>query len=565
MEKGLKFAALIRVSTEAQAKRGESLNTQRKQLEDAITSMNGIVYGWYSGQEHATPDQERQILEDLLDDAKQRKFEAIIVTDTSRWSRDSKKSAESLDILKQNGIRFFTRIQEFDLYDPSHVLFLTMGVAINQYYAAEQSVKSADNRIEFAKNGCPSCGKRPWGRTFHKTDKNKGVWGIDEEKQRTIQEIARLYLEEGLSFDDLQKRFNMNGSNIHKILTKRCGDTWIQRFKTKEKGEVVVTECVTKVPRLLPEKTIQAIKTKCEARRTWEHGPSKYNYLFSHMIFDAETGYALTGTPNSKGKRYYRPYQGRKDSYMVNADILEVSVTETLFEALGRNEIIYKAVFNGNDSMKNNEKFKKKIALKIKELESVEKQLSKNSHIVDRLSDEDMPFFLEKETCKLRDLEKERSDLTFEIGVMTNELRCSPTREEIEIKREQVNRDIARAIEFTHFENGGGFEDLLFEDKQRIIRLIFGGRDELGKRYAIYIEPLSGKPKKYSYEAYGRLGRIYGLLESKTGECDSEDLYRSISTSEDEYLLGKISTVVKDSGQLYYPHLEKGKTTYTSY
>jgi DNA invertase Pin-like site-specific DNA recombinase len=564
MEEDLKFAALIRVSTEAQANRGESLSTQRKQLEDAIRGMNGTVYKWYSGPEHATPDQDRQILEDLLNDARQRKFDAVIVTDTSRWSRDSKKNAEYIEILKQNGIRFFTRIQEYDLYDPSHELFLTIGIAMNQFYAKEQNGKSTDNRIEIALSGCPSCGKKPWGRIFHKTDKKIGVWAIDEDKQKMIEEIARLYLEEGLSFADLQKRFNMNGSNIHKILTKRCGDVWIQRFKKKIRGEVVVTECATKVPRLLPEKTIQAIKDKCEARRTWDHGPSKYKYLFNRIIFDQETGYALSGTPNSKGQRYYKTYKESRNQYMLNAAILEISVTETLFEALGRNEIIYKAVFDGNDSMKNNEKFKKKIAVKTKELERVEKQLSKVSQIVDRLSGEEIPFFLEKETSKLRDLEKERSDLKFEIGAMTNELQCSPTREEIEAKREQVNRDIARAIEYTHFENGGAFEDLLFEDKQRIMKLIFGGKDEMGKRYGIYIEPIPGTPKKYSYEAYGRLGKIYGLLESRTGECDSQDLYRSISTSEDEYLLGKISTIAKDSGRLYYPHLGEDKTTYAS-
>jgi hypothetical protein len=106
---------------------------------------------------------------------------------------------------------------------------------------------------------------------------------------------------------------------------------------------------------------------------------------------------------------------------------------------------------------------------------------------------------------------------------------------------------------------------LLFEDKQKIIKLIFGGKDEMGKRYGIYVEPLPGRPKKYSYEAYGRLGKIYGLVESRTGECDSQDLYRSISTSEDEYLLGKISTIAKDSGRLYYPHLGLDKTTYASY
>ena len=77
--KTLKFAPLIRVSTEIQEKRGESLKTQRKQLEEAINSLRGTVYHWYEGQEHATPDQERKILDQLLMDAREGKFDAVMV------------------------------------------------------------------------------------------------------------------------------------------------------------------------------------------------------------------------------------------------------------------------------------------------------------------------------------------------------------------------------------------------------------------------------------------------------------------------------------------------------
>ena len=65
----LLFAPLIRVSTEQQAKQGESLRTQKEQLSQAIQSLNGKIYKWYEGQEHATQDYERKILEQLMQDA----------------------------------------------------------------------------------------------------------------------------------------------------------------------------------------------------------------------------------------------------------------------------------------------------------------------------------------------------------------------------------------------------------------------------------------------------------------------------------------------------------------
>ena len=61
----------------------------------------------YSGQEHATPDQERAKMDMLLLDSGKDIFDAVIVADTSRWSRDNLKSKQGLKVLKANGIRFF--------------------------------------------------------------------------------------------------------------------------------------------------------------------------------------------------------------------------------------------------------------------------------------------------------------------------------------------------------------------------------------------------------------------------------------------------------------------------
>ena len=43
MSKKLRFASLIRVSTEGQQKKGESLKTQRKQIEQAMEILGGVI------------------------------------------------------------------------------------------------------------------------------------------------------------------------------------------------------------------------------------------------------------------------------------------------------------------------------------------------------------------------------------------------------------------------------------------------------------------------------------------------------------------------------------------
>ena len=179
-ENNLIFAPLIRVSTEKQERKGESLKTQQNQLEQTIHSLNGKVYKWYSGQEHATPDNERKILEQLIGDAKEHKFNAIMVADISRWSRDNKKSKEYLEILKKNQIEFYWLGRHMDLNVPFNNLMLGMGTEINEFFAAEQAYKSIINRIARAKQDIPVAGKLPYGRTYNKETKQ---WGIDLEKQ----------------------------------------------------------------------------------------------------------------------------------------------------------------------------------------------------------------------------------------------------------------------------------------------------------------------------------------------------------------------------------------------
>ena len=71
----LRFAPIIRVRPEKQKKKGESLRTQETQIRQYIAMLEKAIpggayipeYCWqYKGQEHATPNQERVLLDRLL-------------------------------------------------------------------------------------------------------------------------------------------------------------------------------------------------------------------------------------------------------------------------------------------------------------------------------------------------------------------------------------------------------------------------------------------------------------------------------------------------------------------
>ena len=141
----LRFAPLVRVSTETQERMGESLRTQKAQIEQTVKALNGTLIPdpWkYSGQEHSTPTFERQRFDQLLKDAGKGLFDAVIVVDTSRWSRDNLKSKQGLQVLKEHGVRFFAGGVEHDLFDPQAEFFLGMATEFNEYSAKIQTKKS---------------------------------------------------------------------------------------------------------------------------------------------------------------------------------------------------------------------------------------------------------------------------------------------------------------------------------------------------------------------------------------------------------------------------------------
>ena len=132
---------------------------------------------------------------------------------------------------------------------------------------------------------------------------------IDEDKRRIVEGIAKRYLS-----GRAPARFGpyrMNHANLHKILTKRSGAEWEQTFNS---DRLNIHEVVsTKVPRLLPEETIKAIRERAEANRTYHHGQRKNRYLFSHVIFCAHCGYALFGQTNQNGNQFYRHGHTERD------------------------------------------------------------------------------------------------------------------------------------------------------------------------------------------------------------------------------------------------------------
>jgi DNA invertase Pin-like site-specific DNA recombinase len=466
----LRFAPLIRVSTEKQAAQGESLGTQKKQILQYVKYLGGVIpeHCWkYSGQEHATPEYERRKLSQLLADSGKDLFDAVIVCDASRWARDSKKSREGLDVLRENGIRFFVGTTESDLYNPEHILFLTLTTGFNEFQANSQSLKSITNRIEKAKRGIPATGKLPAGRTYI-----DGKWDFVPEFKAKIRKAAEMIIS-GTPLKQTAEVLGINRSGMRQTLLERCGDTWHQNFRADRFG---INESIpTKVPRLLPDDMIQAVKLRLQRNKTIFHGQLRNKYLLGRAVLCGHCGKALFGQ-TSKGKQYYR-HANCEHFTNVPAAFVENAVMIHLFDFFGNKAAMEKAIQAAIPDFSEIDKL-------VTDNKDIKKELKRIKIDRDHLLDLSLKHVIENSDLKekMRKLRDRESLLKDQLAIIKRRLDNIPSAEAVGQKA-----DLLKAQIWSIYSSGLEFAEMNFDEKRKLVQLAFTGQDPDGIRPGVYI------------------------------------------------------------------------------
>ncbi|MDB4442096.1 recombinase family protein [bacterium] len=471
-DKPLRFAPLIRVSTEKQAAKGESLRTQRTQIERYVESLGGVIpeHCWkkYSGQEHATPDNERRKLNLLLEDSGKDLFDAIIVCDHSRWSRDNRKSKDGLEILRDSGIRFFVGTSESDLDNAEHLFFLGMAAEINEFQAKLQSHKSIRNRIERAKRGLPATGKLPSGRTYI-----NGEWDIDEEFQKKIQMAAEMIIG-GSPLKQTSEALGLNRAGMRKTLLERCGETWYQNFHS---DSLKINESIpTEVPRLLPDDMIAAVKLRLQQNKTIFHGQMRNKYLLGRMILCVHCGKAMFGL-TSKGKQYYR-HANCENLKSIPAATVDEAVLVHLFSLFGNRAAMEQAIQAAIPDYSEIDKLETRKNQMEQELKQIKADRSHLLGLAKKRVIEDGD--LKEEMDKLRDRE---STLRVQLAEINQKLSNIPSKAEVGEKA-----DLLKAHIQSIYTSGEEFAQMNFDERRKLVQMAFSGQNPDGTRPGVYVK-----------------------------------------------------------------------------
>jgi site-specific DNA recombinase len=505
----IRVVAYIRVSSKAQADKGESLSTQLKDIEKYVKKQKGN--GWKlievyvdAGISGASVEKQTD-LKRLLADAEAKKFDIVIVHRLSRFGRNARELLNNVSHLDSKNIKFTCIKEQMDFSSPYGRAMLTMLAAIAELEREIIGEQTAENRIARAKQKIPTSGKLPIARKFNKTT---GEWSLDEKKAELLRWAADEYLK-GKSLKDivqiLRKRHDMDisYSHIHKIFTEKCGDKWGIKFKSEEEP------ISFKIPRILEDSTIQAIKDRIAFNRTFNRKDAKRKYLLSGYIRCGICRKALVGQHQFvNGKYHYTYYRHLDGKYRdcrafssIRTNKIEDAAFRTIFENVWDEVGFKRAVKNAFPDENVITNLKDKVSRHEKELKNINQQLDKLTEVV-------LEGTLRKETIKNKesDLIEKRNFILQEIENNKQKLSSIPSPESAMSNTEHL-KNLLRGC----FATEERLIEMTFEEKRQFLHWLFNGKNSKGTPYGIYIEK-RGK-STWDYLIHAEL--INGLLTLK--------------------------------------------------
>jgi len=518
----LRFALLIRVSSQIQDDDGHSLETQRVTLIQDVHHLGGTVTKIYEGVESAYKEK-RPILDQLIIDISLNIFDAIIVYDLSRLSRNTAKALTVYGHLKKHNIKLFIRTQEFDPNSPEHKMMFTVLTAVNEFHSSVNNSKAMAVKKLRAAKGFPSTGEIPFARICKniKSADEVPIWDIDPLKREIADKIFEYYVNENKSYYEIAQLTGLHQGTIKDILGRFAGEDW----------SVIIDDTTykIKVPALFTEEQIRKIEEakKLHLSQCGKHIGEYGGYVLASFVKCSYCGRRMSSSKNPIGNRYYKHYYSplfrpsKNCIGNISALYLERIVFAQLGEIIASNEKLKEAITNVTSTLDVNE-----VSLK-KEIENLEirfnEEQTKKGRIVSSIS---------KGIITDSDAREEMSKIKNNLETIGSEL--DKKKKKLEFIKSEFPQDFDKSVkEFFDLiceKEGRILQEWDDELKREILKVFFG--DVANENIGIFVKKLGSK--HFAYE-------IKGLIVNASGTFQNND-YDSILNSEFGTWMNKAKT-----------------------
>lgn len=460
----MKIAAYCRVSTEKEAQ----IDSLEKQIEffNEFTKKNGYeLYKLYADEGISGKQiKHRKQFQAMMQDAKAKKFERVVVKDVSRFARNTVDLLQSIRELKSYGIQV-DFLNNGEVMEGGSEFILTILGAMAQQESANMS-----KRVKFGKDITAQKGRVPnivFG--YDKMPNERYTLKINEEEAKIVKEIFEDYVYKGIGTTKIA--WDLNDREIR---TKKTKSKWVQTSivrmlknsiytgrVTNKKSEV--TDFITGTRKDLPEEEWIVVERpemriisdelfnraqEILAQRSNEfklnNKREKTEYVFSTLIYCKHCGYSFRRIKRKyteDGKEYIRWVCSGRNSMGVNhCPNTTVIDEDELLNAI--KEYLKSIISNKKNFMKAVEKEFEKITKLRESNERSEGSLLQEIEKVTVKKQKYMEMF-QNEVINIQELKKYTNPLNEDIARLERELKLITS----EIKEKDVlEKELSKTI-----------------------------------------------------------------------------------------------------------------------
>jgi site-specific DNA recombinase len=342
----VRCAIYRRVSTDIQVEEGISLDNQLHRLKAFAESQGWAIVIEYADEGISAKDIEhRPGIQQMLEDAAQKKFDVLLVYKLDRLVRRVRDLHEILQQFENHEVMFKSATEPFDTTTPAGKLFITMIAAMAEWERETIAERVYDNLKHRAESGMRNGGPAPFGYDYNEN----GDLIVNQEEAKWIQFIFNKYKTNGSQ--NIAKMLNKYGVKTKKgaiwsdfavrfVLANPiyCGkNRWNKRSLVKNRNEIIMDINQENFELIIPVEVFEEIQQLIKQRST-QAFRSDNHYPFSGIAKCTCCGNKMTGAfKKRKSGGVYRFYKcaGRFSFGICNLPtIAEESIDHAFLEML---------------------------------------------------------------------------------------------------------------------------------------------------------------------------------------------------------------------------------------
>ena len=460
----MKIAAYCRVSTEKEAQ----IDSLEKQIEffNEFTKKNGYeLYKLYADEGISGKQiKHRKQFQQMMQDAKAKKFDKVVVKDVSRFARNTVDLLQSVRELKSYNVQV-DFLNNGEVMEGGSEFILTILGAMAQQESANMS-----KRVKFGKDITAKKGRVPnlvFG--YDKIPDERYTLKINEEEAKIVKEIFESYVYKGIGTTKIAWNLNDRGIRTKKTKSKWVQTSIVRMLKnpiytgrvTNKKSEV--TDFITGTRKELPEEEwivverpemriisdelfnrAQELLEQRSNEFKLNNKREKTEYVFSTLIYCKHCGYSFRRIKRkytADGPEYIRWVCSGRNSMGVNHCPNTTVIDEE--ELLNAIKIYLKSIIkNKKDFMKAVEKEFEKITKLRENNERSEESLLKEIEKVTVKKQKYMEMF-QNEIINIQELKKYTNPLNEDIARLERELKLITSEiKEKDVLEKELNKTI---------------------------------------------------------------------------------------------------------------------------